>query len=78
MGECPCPRCKIKKRDIWKLGTPEDMASRVELKREDDARRQEVVQSARKLIYEDGYVVNSKAVEDILKPESLVPTVVII
>jgi hypothetical protein len=74
MGMCPCPRCKIAKEDIPNLGTPADTAVRVEQVRRDDTARREKVSKARKLIYEDGYVVNSAKVEELLKPESLVPT----
>ncbi|KAF8196232.1 hypothetical protein K438DRAFT_1967951 [Mycena galopus ATCC 62051] len=74
MGKCPCPRCKIVKEDIPNLGTPADAAVRVEQVRCDDAARREKVSQARKYIYEDGYVVNSTKVNDLLKPESLVPT----
>ncbi|KAF8204209.1 hypothetical protein K438DRAFT_1964576 [Mycena galopus ATCC 62051] len=74
MGKCPCPRCKIVKEDIPNLGTPADTAVRVEQVRRDDATRRKKVPQARKYIYEDGYVVNSTKVDDLLKPESLVPT----
>ncbi|KAJ7166408.1 hypothetical protein C8R43DRAFT_1162986, partial [Mycena crocata] len=74
MGKCPCPRCKIAKEDLPGLGTPKDTAVRVEQVRRDDTARRDKVAEARKLIYEDGYVVNSTKVDDILKEESLVPT----
>ena len=74
MGNCPCPSCKIAKEDIPNLRTPADVAVRVEKARHDDVARREKVSEARKLIYEGGYVVNSKKVDDLLKPESLVPT----
>lgn len=78
MGKCPCPHCKIAKEDIPNLGTDSDAAVRVEQVRRDDADRRQKVVDARKLIYERGYVVNSKKVDDLLKPESLVPTEVCI
>lgn len=74
MGKCPCPRCKILKEDIPDLGTAADMTVRADDIRRDDANRREKIAEARKLIYEEGYVVNSTKVDDILKPESLVPT----
>ena len=40
----------------------------------DDKRRQEAVEAARELIYNDGYAVNSAKVEALLSSESLVPT----
>lgn len=76
MGQCPCPRCKIKKGAIRNLGTPADTTIRREEVRVDDADLREKITNARKLIYERGYVVNSDHVEDLLKPESLVPTIV--
>jgi hypothetical protein len=40
----------------------------------DDARRRSTVASARELIYEKNYAVDSQAVEKLLKAQSLVPT----
>ena len=34
------------------------------------------VRTARKFIYDEGYAVNSKAVDGVLAPESIVPTLV--
>ncbi|KAH8093841.1 hypothetical protein BXZ70DRAFT_897117 [Cristinia sonorae] len=73
-GTCPCVRCLVKFPEIPNMGTPEDMAIRSETARQDDTARQEMVETARKLIYEEGYVVNSKHVEDLLKATSAVPT----
>lgn len=42
--------------------------------RVDDQKRRDKIELARTFIYEKGYVVNSKAVENLLKDESLVPT----
>ena len=42
---------------------------------DDDARRRKV-STARAAIYDKGYAVNSEAVENLLKEESLVPTTV--
>lgn len=75
MGNFPCPRCKIAKTQLPGLGTVTDMKIRQEGIRV-DTQRQTKVAAARKLIYEDGYVVNSKRVDDLLKDESLVPTTV--
>lgn len=76
MGSCPCPRCTVAKEDIPGLGTLVDMATRVEKRRADTADRQNRIEKARELIYKDGYVVNSTRVDDLLKVDSLVPTVV--
>ena len=76
MGLCPCPRCLVEKKDIHLLGTAQDMRTRTyKLRADDDTRRQKVVE-ARKRMYEDGRVVGSVAVEELLKEESLVPTTV--
>jgi hypothetical protein len=61
---------------IMKLGTPEDSQQRMTGVRVDSANRQSLVQDARQLIFKEGYVVNSKHVEELLKPTSLVPTTV--
>lgn len=74
MGNCPCPRCLVKKSAICALGTPADMKQRQDGKRVDSCALHMKIAKARKLIYQQGYVVNSKLVDDLLKPESLVPT----
>lgn len=74
LGDCPCVRCTIKKSQIREVGTPADMAIRTAQRRLDNEERQRKVDSARRLIYESGYVVNSDKVDKFLKSESLVPT----
>ncbi|KAI0065337.1 hypothetical protein BV25DRAFT_1799386 [Artomyces pyxidatus] len=74
LGFCPCPSCLISKDRLHRMGKPQDMQQRRTLARVDDAQRRAHVSSARKLIYQDEYAVNSEAVEKILKAESLVPT----
>ena len=74
LGTCPCPRCLIPLSRVHNLGMPRDTAQRSSMARVDDNVRQSKVKSARKLIYEKSYIVNSAAVENLLKPESLVPT----
>ena len=46
------------------------------LARRDTAERREKVSAARRLIYEEQYVVDTPQVETLLKPESLVPSIV--
>ncbi|KAG5219501.1 GLOBIN domain-containing protein [Salix suchowensis] len=77
MGNCPCPRCLVKKSAICALGTPADMKQRQDGKRVDSRALHMKIAKARKLIYQQGYVVNSKLVDDLLKPESLVPTEIV-
>lgn len=74
MGDCPCVRCTITKSEIREVGTPEDMAVRIDQRRVDNEERQQKVESARQLIYKSGYVVNSDKVDKLLKSESLVAT----
>lgn len=75
-GGCPCPRCLIKFNEIPNIGTENDRSVRRTRARRDDPARREAVEQARNFIYKDGYVVNSAKVEDLLKPSSLVPTMV--
>jgi hypothetical protein len=56
------------------MGTPEDKAQRTAGARLDNEERRQTVAKARKYIYDEGYVVNSTKVENLLKPTSLVPT----
>lgn len=76
MGTCPCPRCLVQKPSINKLGTPEDAEVRLSKARVDDSDRKAKVAKARTLIYDKGKGIASVPVEDLLKPQSLVPTTV--
>jgi len=58
------------------MGKHRDMAQRETLARVDDLSRRNRVASAREVIYEKNYAVDSKAMEDLLKVDSLVPTAV--
>jgi len=55
-----------------------DMLQRVILARHDTVERREKISAACRLIYEEQYVVDTPQVESLLKPESLVPTIVCI
>ena len=76
-GICPCPRCLVPKSTIRNLGTTNDRRLRETLLRSDNPKRRSEISSARCIIYEENYMVNSAAVEKILKQESLVPNLVI-
>ena len=52
------------------------MAQRISLARVDDLHRRGRVKSARRIIYANNYKTDSKAVEDLLQKDSLVPTAV--
>jgi len=58
------------------MGKHRDMTQRETLARVDDLSRRNRVASAREVIYEKNYAVDSKAMEDLLKVDSLVPTAV--
>jgi len=73
LGACPCPRCFIKKVYISGLGTNVDGQRRAKL-RTCDQRYQTKIETARRIIYEQGYVVNSKAVDNVIGSESFTPT----
>lgn len=76
LGGCPCPRCLIPKERLQKVGTANDMVQRDVLSRHDTADRRAKIISARQLIYEGQYNVDTPQVEVLLKSESLVPTIV--
>lgn len=76
LGRCPCPRCLVRKDQIQNVATDIDMVQRQTFARRDTAERRNKIASARELIYEKGYVVDTAQVEAKLKDESLVPTVV--
>ena len=76
LGRCPCPRCLIPLDHVANMGMRRDMAQRKTLARIDNVKRRNRVEMARKMIYEKGYVVDSRAVEVLLQEDSLVPTAV--
>ena len=75
MGLCPCPQCLIKKIYLPGLGTTPDEQRRARI-RASDRHHTRRVRTARKFIYDEGYAVNSKAVDGVLAPEFIVPTLV--
>jgi hypothetical protein len=60
------------------MGKRRDIAQRVTLARTDDVDRRHRVATARDLIYEKNYAVDSAAVKRLLEKGSFVPTVVCI
>jgi hypothetical protein len=74
-GLRPCPRCKIIKVDLDRLGTKRDTDSRKKGENLREYLRSKIV-LARTWIYQMGYGIASAAVEGLLKPLSLVPTMV--
>jgi hypothetical protein len=56
------------------MGMRRDMAHRMSLARVDNLERRGRIKAAREIIYVKGYKIDSKAVEDLLRQDSLVPT----
>ena len=76
MGGCPCPRCLIHKGQIHQVGTECDKVQRKLFARTNNNVYQEKIREARVLIYEKNWAVESAPVQRLLKPQSLVPTLV--
>ena len=75
-GKCPCPCCLIPKERFPNLGSHQDQQQHSMLARVNDNSRQAKVEGARRLIYEKYYALDGKAVNELLKDQSLVPTMV--
>jgi hypothetical protein len=56
------------------MGMPLDMKQRETLARVDDEDRRQKIDTARKIIYNKNYAVDTENVEILLQPQSLVPT----
>jgi hypothetical protein len=78
LGTCPCPRCLIPLNEVHNLGTELDRERRTTMARVDDSESRGRVVTARKLIYDpkQNVGVDNKAIEDLLKCTSQVPTIV--
>jgi Plavaka transposase len=76
LARCPCPRCFIQKDQIGAIGTTIDEQRRRH-ERVDSEHRQGDVEMTRSWIFEKGYGIISKHIENILQPTSLVPTRVV-
>ena len=74
LGECPCPRCLVRKTDIPEMGTPRDLRKREKTSRVDNEHRRQKVERARAFIFEKGAAVNSNRVKGLLNSQSLTPT----
>lgn len=73
-GKCPCPGCLLPKDKIPGLGSASDRRTRKTKAREYNDQHRRNVETARKIIYEDGYAVTSKTLDPFLARESLVAT----
>jgi hypothetical protein len=58
------------------MGMHRDMAQRMSLARVDDMKRRSRVKATREVIYVKNCTIDSKAVENLLQEDSLVPTAV--
>ena len=56
------------------IGSKTDAKQRIKLARVDSQSRRNIIECARKMIFEGGVNITSKRVEKLLKPTSLVPT----
>ncbi|THU84721.1 hypothetical protein K435DRAFT_687006 [Dendrothele bispora CBS 962.96] len=74
LSEYPCPACMIQKHQISQIGTIPDMNRLTRKPRVDSVERQRKVQSARNLIFHEGYAVKSPKVLGSLKVGSYTPT----
>ncbi|KIM64237.1 hypothetical protein SCLCIDRAFT_40055, partial [Scleroderma citrinum Foug A] len=74
LGVCPCPRCLIPKSRVHQVATERDMLQRTILQCCDTKERRDKVVATHWLIYEKQYAVHTSQVEELLKSESLVPT----
>ena len=76
LGKCPCPRCILKKGQISELGIKRDANRRVKLARVDTPADQEIVEKARKHVFQGSKVDGSKVGGGFigLDSESRVPT----
>jgi hypothetical protein len=72
-GFCPCPRCLIPKNKFDSMGLVRDISARIRQARIYFGNR---ILLARSFIYKHGKPITGAAVERILQPQSLVPTVV--
>ena len=78
LGMCPCPRCLTPKNQRNDLGSNNDMQQRKVLACVDTEEHWGKVTAACRLIYQQHYVIDTPQVEALLKPESLLPTKVLV
>lgn len=76
MGTCLCPCCLIPKSRVHQIATEMNMLQWKLLQCSDTKEWCDKVIAAHRLIYEAHYAVHTSQVEELLKSESLVPTLV--
>jgi hypothetical protein len=72
-GGYPCPRCYMKKQDMFQMGSITDMAARLAKIRIDSDWLQDNIDKARHKIYKGGLAIANPTVESLLKPWGLTP-----
>ena len=75
-GFCPCPWCCILKSDIQKLRTTADVGWQQALAHYDNNELWRKVTIAQEIIYDKKFAMDKGNVETLVKPQSLVPTLV--
>jgi hypothetical protein len=73
LGQYPCPRCLVARKDIRNLGKKRDRKKRTTGKRVDDQARRDKIKEARKDIFCRGEGVDSVKIKRALAYGSLVP-----
>ncbi|KAG7093235.1 hypothetical protein E1B28_006921 [Marasmius oreades] len=73
LAQHPCPLCLLKKEDMHRLGTKADMKTHETLAREDSDDLRKAIKKARQLIFDHGYSVSSRRVQDLLGKYSAQP-----
>lgn len=76
LGSFPCPRCMIPKEKIPELGTKLDGKRRETNQRYANSGLFSKIRMVRSWIYKQGLRVKAAAVERLMSPASLVPTIV--
>lgn len=72
LGRCPCPLCFIQKKDIHRLGQQYSRRRSLTL-RIDTPQRQKLIERVRSWIFEEGYSVESAAIDRVLGSTSQLP-----
>jgi hypothetical protein len=73
-SECLCPGCCCRKIDAHGLGTLHDRKTRLRASRQNTHELRANIATARQIIYDDGYMVNSRVLDPFLKEGSYVAT----
>src|SRR6202789_587719 len=74
LSTCPCPRCLLPRSKIPRIGSKTDTRDRLKLVRVDSESRRNAVDSARRLLFENGVNITSNRIKIILDEESLTLT----